>query len=200
MRVSEVFQSWQGEYPAGVPMLFVRLQGCNRRCDWCDTKYAQDPEGGKEMHWRDVLRTCRAWGGPVCFTGGEPMLQLAELQKVVRRLQDVYIETNGDIDPGMQLRGAKLVVSPKDWKVARRWVHRRVVLKFVVDIEKWQDFVTQYRRLPRGKALCLAMPLTEEQDGPATVFRKCLQLVDLINEEKLTIGYVCRQQRIFGYR
>ena len=200
MRVSEVFRSWQGEYPAGVLMLFVRLQGCNRRCPWCDTKYAQDPEGGKEMHWRAILEICRAWDGPVCFTGGEPMLQLEELRKVVRRLrQPVYIETNGDIDPG-RLR-ATLIVSPKDWKVARYWVRREVVLKFVVDIEtEWQDFVMQYEQLPRGKALCMVMPLTRPEDGREVVASKCKRLVELIRDTGLNIGYVCRDQLIYGYR
>jgi 7-carboxy-7-deazaguanine synthase len=41
--VSEIFYSIQGEGSrAGERCVFVRLQGCELRCTWCDTEYALD--------------------------------------------------------------------------------------------------------------------------------------------------------------
>ncbi|MBI1799016.1 MAG: 7-carboxy-7-deazaguanine synthase QueE, partial [Candidatus Eisenbacteria bacterium] len=48
-RVSEIFLSIQGEGPgAGIPAHFVRLQGCDVGCRWCDSRYTWDAAGGRE--------------------------------------------------------------------------------------------------------------------------------------------------------
>ncbi|MFN5916154.1 MAG: radical SAM protein, partial [Planctomycetota bacterium] len=47
MRISEIFQSVQGEgFLTGTPSIFIRTSGCNLRCWYCDTRYASwEPEG-----------------------------------------------------------------------------------------------------------------------------------------------------------
>ena len=48
LRVAETFRSLQGEGPsAGAPAHFLRLQGCDVGCRWCDTKYTWDATGGR---------------------------------------------------------------------------------------------------------------------------------------------------------
>lgn len=43
LRVREIFPTIQGEgHWAGAPALFVRLQGCDVGCPWCDTKESWD--------------------------------------------------------------------------------------------------------------------------------------------------------------
>ena len=45
MKVVEMFASINGEGPcAGELALFVRFQGCNLRCSYCDTMWANAPD------------------------------------------------------------------------------------------------------------------------------------------------------------
>ncbi len=100
MKVIEIFTSLQGEgVLMGTPTTFVRFEGCNLDCQWCDTKYAR--EGGREMTPHQVLDEVEERNVPfVCLTGGEPMLQEGILE-VIEELLDsdhhVTIETNGSV-------------------------------------------------------------------------------------------------------
>ena len=101
LKIIEIFPSIQGEgMRQGEPTVFVRLAGCDRRCSFCDTKYAW--EGGAEQAVDKILervRTIRR-GFParwVCLTGGEPFMQ--DVRPLVRLLKRdrclVQLETNG---------------------------------------------------------------------------------------------------------
>jgi 7-carboxy-7-deazaguanine synthase len=102
--VNEVFYSIQGEGSrAGLPCVFVRLQGCGLRCAWCDTTHALDRKsGGTRRDTEDVLAEI---AGHKCsfvmLTGGEPLEQ-DECLPFVSRLCDegytVAIETGGHAD------------------------------------------------------------------------------------------------------
>lgn len=110
MKIHEIFYSLQGEgVYQGVPMVFVRLAGCNLlpHCSYCDTNYAWDPKDGKDVSVEDVVKEVsklspyyKSW---VCITGGEPLWQRDELESLVRLLKKggylVTIETNGSFKP-----------------------------------------------------------------------------------------------------
>jgi len=99
LRVNEIFKSIQGEgVRTGIPMLFIRLTGCNLRCSWCDTDYSFDR--GDEMTIQELIEVARRskldW---VCLTGGEPLLQdnANELIETLLNENFVQIFTNGTI-------------------------------------------------------------------------------------------------------
>lgn len=76
--VSEIFYSIQGEgLRAGMPCIFIRLQGCKLRCVWCDTKYAL--QIGKTeilMTGKEIIEKIQSYNCHfVEFTGGEPLEQ-----------------------------------------------------------------------------------------------------------------------------
>lgn len=74
-RIAETFFSIQGEgATAGLPAVFVRLQGCSVGCAWCDTKYSWDPGAGREVSLDALLEEVSAYPcRRAVVTGGEPL-------------------------------------------------------------------------------------------------------------------------------
>ena len=76
LKVKEIFYSLQGEGGRqGAASIFVRLSGCNLKCNFCDTDFS----GGEDMSLEQILLQislfpCR-W---MIWTGGEPTLQLTD--------------------------------------------------------------------------------------------------------------------------
>ncbi|HEQ79289.1 MAG TPA: 7-carboxy-7-deazaguanine synthase QueE, partial [Euryarchaeota archaeon] len=101
MRVVELFVSIQGEGARiGIPTCFVRLEGCNLDCSWCDTSYART--GGKDMDVAEVVEwALKTHFRRVCITGGEPLLH-DEVMQLIELLYNyefkVEVETNGSVD------------------------------------------------------------------------------------------------------
>ena len=99
MKIVEKFVSIQGEGKfQGYPTAFIRCQGCNLRCNWCDTLYARNEQG--EEVATDLLAMWIKGTGikNVCITGGEPMLQVGAVWTLLDLLDNKYsvcIETNG---------------------------------------------------------------------------------------------------------
>jgi len=122
LRISEVFYSIQGEgVYQGIPMVFVRLAGCNlfpSHCSWCDTPYAWKPEDGEEMEVEEVVKEVGksplGYGSWICVTGGEPLWQGEGLEGLVRRFKGygykVEVETNGSFG------------KPRWWTLVDSWV------------------------------------------------------------------------------
>ena len=105
LRVAEVFRSLQGEGPsAGTPAHFLRLQGCDVGCHWCDTKYSWDAAGGSERTVGDAFAELRALGEAplLVVTGGEPLAHPGVdrlLAAAVGQWPRVEVETSGVAPP-----------------------------------------------------------------------------------------------------
>jgi 7-carboxy-7-deazaguanine synthase len=101
LRLIEIYKSVQGESSfAGLPCIFVRLAGCNLRCQWCDSEYTF--KGGYPRSIGEVEADVEALR-PVTlieFTGGEPLLQERELIPLMDALLNknytLMIETSGE--------------------------------------------------------------------------------------------------------
>ena len=125
--VVEVFPTIQGEGPGlGKPSLFVRLGGCNLRCQFrgeaCDTPYAvftpaQLEEKNPKLKFgydkwyltelKDLVHTIRAHKNikHLVFSGGEPMLYQTAILEMMDTLEGytAEVETNGTIGPDPSL-------------------------------------------------------------------------------------------------
>jgi 7-carboxy-7-deazaguanine synthase len=121
MKIHSIFQSINGEVCAdhqGSFCTFVRLQGCNLKCKWCDTPDSQYPYAGMNIWPSQIIKQIEEGGSPfVTITGGEPLCQMKSLSKLVRALIPAYnvsIETNGTIVPSKDLAGmASFVIDYK---------------------------------------------------------------------------------------
>ena len=103
MEINEIFLSIQGESSyAGKPCTFVRLAGCNLKCVWCDTMYANTgDEKSRELSVDGVIAEVEGYKcSTVEITGGEPLLQDESLVLAYRLLElgyTVLLETNGTV-------------------------------------------------------------------------------------------------------
>lgn len=111
MNVVEIFNSIDGEgRRQGELTTFLRLYDCNIRCSYCDTTYSYGPESEFESLTIEevVKRIEQLKNYRITITGGEPLLQEAEVIELVDTLQDrnlnydINIETNGTIVPSFQ--------------------------------------------------------------------------------------------------
>ena len=101
LNVVEIFDSIEGEgIRTGMPTTFIRLAGCNLRCSYCDTCYAQKETDGNLMSVDDILKQVNYES--VTITGGEPLLHTAGIIELIAKLNTaghyVNIETNGSIN------------------------------------------------------------------------------------------------------
>ena len=103
--IIEQFLSVDGEGPtAGRLAAFVRFQGCNLRCSWCDTTYSFEQENVTAYRTAEEMYKIIKESGASCvtLTGGEPLLQpeIGSLLKILNEDDSLltHIETNGSVD------------------------------------------------------------------------------------------------------
>lgn len=99
--ISEIFYSIQGEGTrVGRPCVFVRFQGCELRCDWCDTPYALEIKQKEQlMNLEEITQEVEKYECKfVMLTGGEPLYHKG-VKELINWFCDnnfeVVIETNG---------------------------------------------------------------------------------------------------------
>lgn len=100
--VVEKFVSIEGEgIRSGYPAVFVRFAGCNLRCSWCDTKYANENPEYEEIDIDNLMNFITSTGiKRVTLTGGEPLIQpyiYLLIDRLISEGFEVNIETNGSV-------------------------------------------------------------------------------------------------------
>ncbi|NSW74110.1 radical SAM protein [bacterium] len=117
MKLSEIFFSIQGEgVLIGTPTVFIRLYGCNLRCEWCDSMYAVE---GNEYVVRtidSIIKETEIYRcDNICITGGEPLLQIQQValitEKFININKNIILETAGHIEPPNIFKSKNTVIS-----------------------------------------------------------------------------------------
>lgn len=189
----ELFYSIQGEGSrTGCPAVFLRLAGCNLRCQWCDTKYSWGK--GIAVDEAELAEQIMSFESPgLVITGGEPMLQAEALEKLLAQLPDslyVEVETNGSLPPtpGLVQRVNQWNVSPKLPHAgnAAPAVNAEALKQFSATGRAWFKFVVQGPQdwpvitelgLPRERIILMPCATTKEQLEAASpaVVQLCLE-------------------------
>ena len=168
MQVVEKFLSINGEgWRAGETALFIRFRGCNLRCSYCDTMWANEADCPFEEESPRALADYALQTGirNVTLTGGEPLLQ-KDIKELIRLLLEVglrvEIETNGAVSiEGFE--GARPVF-PMDYKLPSSGYESRMLLKNMAHLrqEDTVKFVSGSRQdLERALEIIRAYDLTE---------------------------------------
>ena len=104
-KVVEKFVSINGEgQRAGELAIFIRFAGCNLRCTYCDTMWANQQDVAYTAMDKDEIYDYIKGTGVknITLTGGEPLLQenIYELVEFLCQNEEltVEIETNGSVD------------------------------------------------------------------------------------------------------
>lgn len=110
LSVEEIFTSLQGEgRNVGMLTSFVRLNGCNCSCLYCDTGYSEEDRiksnrPSSTLHIDELLEEIFKLGNTnICITGGEPLLpaRADKVHVLCDRLHalghTVEVETNGTV-------------------------------------------------------------------------------------------------------
>lgn len=125
MQVVEKFISINGEGPrAGELAVFIRFKGCNLRCSYCDTMWANEADCAYSEESPEEIRDYILESGVrnVTLTGGEPLLQ-REMKALLALLLEetegdalrVEMETNGAV-PIAPFCGRRRPIFTMDYK------------------------------------------------------------------------------------
>lgn len=162
MKVVEIFKSIEGEgIRAGLPATFIRLYGCNLRCEYCDTKYSYAEADEKctppycTMTVEQIIEAVMHFGCQnITITGGEPLIH-SGIERLIDLLLlcgcEVNIETNGTIAVPHKYKNERRLIFTMDYKCPGSGMNEKMerypfdtlrdhdVLKFVVSDENDLD-------------------------------------------------------------
>jgi organic radical activating enzyme len=207
VRINEVYPSIQGEgLLAGTPSVFIRLQGCNLRCSWCDqpkalerTQNSRDIEGLVE----EVLDYSI---GHVVITGGEPFFEPnldILVEKLLAENLSVQIETNGTLwNPGLEplAEDIHITLSPKatvNFFFQEPFGRFADELKLVVDEELSLEDILRASFLPflkRGRTVL------QPESNRREMLSKALELAHVLSRKGFTLRVIPQIHKLLGMR
>ena len=195
-KVNEIFLSIDGEgYRTGLPVVFIRLYGCNLNCSYCDTRYSCENSEYKQMSLYDILVEVLSYGVPrVTLTGGEPLIHPGVKDLIVSLVAndiEVNIETNGavDLDEFIEFKYNSKVIFTMDYKCKSSGMEEKMILSNLVflqpkDVIKF--VVSNYNELEKMEYIlesskCKAQPYVSPVFGAI----EPSELVEYILDNKL---------------
>ncbi|MDO6684728.1 MULTISPECIES: 7-carboxy-7-deazaguanine synthase QueE [unclassified Agarivorans] len=201
--INEIFETIQGEgFHTGVPAVFIRLQGCDVGCSWCDTKHTWEVlaadkvqveqiigVSGDTARWasysvEQLLEVLTQYSAThIVITGGEPCMY--DLEPLTSALisdgKSVQIETSGTYLVKANEK-TWVTVSPKvamkgEKEILLEALQRANEIKHPVarerDIENLNELLA---RLPEGHhALVCLQPISQQPRATELCIEACIK-------------------------
>lgn len=173
--INEIFITHQGEATfTGTPSIFIRLQGCDVACPWCDTKNSWVLNDLNKISFEQIVAkndsddkfAIVTIEEIVCFikknnnishvviTGGEPLLHnLQPLCDAIAKMnKTIQLETSGtspvSVDKDAWITLSPKIDMPNNKPILKEVVYRANEIKMPIgklsDIEKLKKFITFY--------------------------------------------------------
>ena len=190
--IQEIFPTLQGEGPfVGQGAIFIRLGGCNLKCNFCDTEFDNFKNFSLTEILQKVVEFSKNSQGKivrklVVITGGEPMRQpIEKLCKELILLKFlVQIETNGTIFRELPSQ-VKIICSPKisnhKYHILRPDILQKIdALKFIISTNN-DDYsgVGEVGQASRNELSIYVQPMDEyDQEKNQKNLQKCLDLCE----------------------
>ncbi len=180
--INDIFYSLQGEgFLVGTPALFIRFQGCNLRCVWCDEKNALDFDKTAKPYdvaIREIEKLLSLYNpNLIVLTGGEPLLNedFIHIFSYLKSLnKTIQIETNATVlkediyNTIISYPHTYITLSPKyisNYVIDQKFLafNKNIELKIVVD-EHLNESVLEREYIKHfvDKNLLILQPLWEE--------------------------------------
>lgn len=191
-KVNEIFYSVQAEGKnSGRAAAFVRMSGCNLKCDFCDTDHEQFGFMTKRQI-EDGVNRIAPMSSMVVITGGEPTIQLTDEEPMFQG-RYVAIETNGILEPPHWVNW--ITVSPKT-KLGTDKLCRANELKFLYGqfTEEYLKEVWEWTKTLTFKIPCYIQPMADK-DGKFDV-NPCIEFIRKNPGWRLSLQW----HKIFGVR
>lgn len=188
MVVNEIFSSIDGEgIRAGELSTFIRLAGCNLRCNYCDTLYAIKANNGNEMSIDEILNAVNTYRNRnITITGGEPLIHNnidCLINELLKNHYSINIETNGAVKIDKYLNNCLITM---DYKTPSSKMENKMiidnlekltendVLKFVIREEDF-ECVEKILKNYNIKSYVYLSPVYNEIELPKIVefMKKC---------------------------
>lgn len=99
MNIVDIFSSIQGEgIYIGFRQIFIRFAGCHLSCDYCDEYTAEGKNMIQEEAINVVNKLNKVFHHSISLTGGEPLLQVDEIKKLIPNLPlPIYLESSATL-------------------------------------------------------------------------------------------------------
>ncbi len=205
LNINEIYKSIQGEgFLVGSPCIFIRIQGCNLRCSWCDQPSSLSFIK-RNMKLEDILEEVEIYKcNHIVITGGEPFTE-PNLHLLVHSLLDrgyfIQIETNGTLwNKHIGPVGNQIYISCSPKRETGFYVNENILIltkeiKFVVDEFFKEEILFKklfIRFLKEGKVIL------QPESNKKEMFMKAVNIQNNLLARGYSVRIIPQIHKIFG--